>query len=155
MSPLDFLGIILFIIFMIVSATRDRKKGMSKAKPARREPMAPQTVRAEPVHPEPVQRKRKTAPAQDKREERRAFEQVRQGPFAAPVGEPVMSKPYLPEEESVFDMESPMEESSIDELSPVYAMGHLSGGPGIQELRRAVVWSEILQKPRALRKRIR
>lgn len=157
---MDFLGIILFIVFMVISASRDRRKGMEKTRPARPEPIRsqparPEPFRPEPVRPEPVPPKRKKVPALEKREERRTFEPVRSFPDSIFSPKPEIGSSYLEEGMSAFDLPEPIEGPSQGELSPVYAAVDLSRGPGIQELRRAVIWSEILQKPRALRKRIR
>lgn len=130
----DLLGIILFIIFIVYRTMGDRRKGMERnRKPREKQPSA-----------------RKKAPKAEPAAE--FFPPQETVPAPVPF-------PYYEEGESMEGssyMEGYQEEKREEralEPEPQVLAEPVAAFPSPAELRQAVIWSEILQKPKALRRK--
>jgi len=155
-------GIIIFIIFIALRTMSDRKKGMNrgqKAKPVQptTKPKSKPLIQAEPTGPHKVRPvAAKPAPPVPGRPK-----SIWPEPAVAPP--PIIPKrPAHVEGESDYGKLPVMEGAPspaprpIPKLEPVAATEGTSGQLlSYDDLRRAVLWSEILAKPRALRRNIR
>lgn len=136
----DFFGLAMFILYLIFSVTRSRKKGMQKNR--RKSPQPFQEIR-DVIKPKekPKSVKKVLYPADNR-----------------PAAEEVYGEGY-----SSYDKVSSFEGSSAQETpqaflesTPTYLIGERGLQPVItldkESIRQAVIWSEILQKPKSRRR---
>jgi len=154
----DLLVVIIFIIIAAVRTMADRKQGMTRGQKAK--PVTPPRARTRPaVQAEPA-RPRKKQPAEAKAVPPYPgeFQPVRK--VAAEMPPPLM--PPLEEGQSdyertvgreVMPTTSPLEREALPPVAE--AEEQAVSGLSYEELRRAILWSEILGKPRSKRKSIR
>lgn len=141
----ELLGIIIFIFFVLMRAMADRKRGMKKEPTKPRTRPAPAQTR-QPVRPPVRQPVPQAKPAREKpRPEMPPFEPV------APLvqyGEGESAYETLPYMEGSSHMER---EESAEAPAPSYAVEQVAPVRPVltaDDIRKAVIWSEVLQKPR-------
>ncbi|PKM89726.1 MAG: hypothetical protein CVU87_04580 [Firmicutes bacterium HGW-Firmicutes-12] len=147
-------GVIVFVLFIALRAIGDRKKGMKK-EPVKVKTRPQAGNRPIPSREEPVGMGK---PSMQKAPlERRVLEPIQIG---QPPIQLTQTKPLIGEGESNYDKLSYMEgvkpEKEIVRETPQtvgkeYQVRGLFEGP--EDLQRAIIWSEIIQKPR-FKKRI-
>lgn len=143
----DILGILIFVIFIVLRAMGDRKKGMKK-EPIPKKPQP--FIEAQKPKPAPIPAAKTSL--EKPRLERKPLEPTRLG---ANQKEPPRPEHKLGEGESSYDnlpyMEGAEQAVQTRDL-PVSVEEPAAAAPaffnGIEDLRKAVIWSEIIQKPR-------
>ncbi len=160
----DLIGIIIFIIFIALRTIGDRKKGMERKRPPQQE------QRRKPV-PEVIQEERPEEPVPEKipipgmeieLPGKRRVKKARPAAVSPPPDEKRFVQPSIPFYEEgqsmedrgymVGDTEERREERVLEPAPQVLAEPVIAF-PSPAELRQAIIWSEILQKPKALRRR--
>lgn len=155
----NILGIIMFIAFIVFRSMSDRKKGMIRGQKTKNTDTMPRAKTKPIVQSEPPRKmhpaEAKTAPPVQKQ-----AKPVRKG--NAPTPPPFVAAPLWAEGEGGYDSMSVMEgtigaaEKVVPQLGTV-AVSAVTNGAVLtyHDLRRAVLWSEILGEPRARRRNIR
>ena len=137
-------GLIIFILFIITRAMMDRSKGMAKkpgTKAKRPAPVtAPKPTRTQPALPA---KPRSIATAPPYKTQDLAYDAK---PYMEGVGYGLRSEPETPGITSVLAPAPEQEQAVLIEavITPDKQDYTLTN----EDLRRAVIWSEILQKPR-------
>ena len=155
-------GIIMFIAFIIIRSMSDRKKGMTRGQKTKT--VDTTTPKAKTKSLSPIER---AGPSRMHRAETKPAPTVqkqvkpdRKG--TAPIPPPFATPAVRGEGESYYDSMPVMEgtasppKNAVPKLQPV-AVTAVPTGAALthDDLRRAVLWSEILGKPRAMRRSIR
>lgn len=140
----DILGILVFVIFIVLRAMGDRKKGMKK-EPI---PKKPKPFMEAPK-PKPVPIPSVNTSLEKPRLERKPLEPTRPKAYQKEQPQPELQ---FGEGESYFDKLPYMEgaEQAIQPRDlPVSAEEPAAAFfNGIDDLKKAVIWSEVIQKPR-------
>jgi hypothetical protein len=169
----DLIGIIIFIIFIALRTFADRKKGMERKRPPQQEPRrkpVPEVIREERTEesapqnfpfpfPIPIPgmemelpgrkrvKKAKPATVAPHPEQTRPAQRVQPSMALYEEGRGVDGQGYM---EGVTEERG--EERVLEPVPQVLAEPAMAF-PSPAELRQAIIWSEILQKPKALRGR--
>lgn len=140
----DILGVIIFVVFIVIRAMGDRKKGM------RKEPGKPQT---KPLIQTKKTETKKMISSEKPRLERQALEPVFMGTYQSQLPQ---SGLQLSDGESYFDklpvMEGVEKGNEVESL-PILEVEEQTNQEtafflGAEDVRKAIVWSEVIQKPR-------
>jgi len=142
----DILGVIIFVIFIVIRAMGDRKKGMKKEPVAKKAKPLIETKRVEPA---PSVK----SPMGKPRLERKALEPTFMGAYQK---EHPRAQFQIGEGESDYDrlpMMEGVEPDSKDKVFPILEVEEQTYYEtalfrGADDLRKAIIWSEIIQKPR-------
>lgn len=157
----NILGIILFVAFIIFRSMSDRKKGMTRGPKPKTLDTMPRTKMKPLVQAEPAGTRRmrsgETKPAPPIQKQSKP---IQQGATSAPP--PFVSTTKRVEEDNCYNSTSVWDDvalpvkKAVPRLQPVAATEVSSTSiVSYDDLRKAVLWSEILAKPRAMRRSIR
>jgi len=155
----NILGIIMFIAFIIFRGMSDRKKGMTRGPKAKTADTMPR-AKTKPIAQSEPPRKMHPAEAKTAPPVQKQAKPVRKN--NTPTPPPFVVTPLWAEGEGEYESLPVMEGSIgatdkvVSELGTV-AVSVVANGAVLtyNDLRRAVLWSEILAKPRAMRRSIR
>lgn len=143
----DILGILVFVIFIVLRAMGDRKKGMKKEPiPKKPKPFS------EAQKPKPLPIPAVKTSLEKPRLERKPLEPARPEAYQKEQPQP---KLQFGEGESYFDKlpyiegaEQAVQTRDLPVIVEEPAVAAATFFNGIDDLRKAVIWSEVIQKPR-------